>query len=67
MVALHVKCIDTFIVVGDIMRSVSLLKHDPTSTPILKEVARDFHANWITALQPVTKDCFVGETERLRD
>jgi DNA damage-binding protein 1 len=52
--ALFLKTHGNFIVVGDLMKSISLLKYNEASSS-LEEVARDYNTNWMTALH-VLKD-----------
>jgi CPSF A subunit region len=42
-------------IVGDLMRSISLVQYYPQHGT-LEEVARDFNANWTTAVEMLTDD-----------
>lgn len=59
ILALHVATRGDFIVVGDLMRSVSLLlyKEDDHS---ITERARDFNGNWMTAVAILDDDTYIG-------
>jgi DNA damage-binding protein 1 len=46
-------------IVGDLMRSISLVQHYPEHNT-LEEVARDFNANWTTAVSMLTNDVYLG-------
>jgi DNA damage-binding protein 1 len=46
-------------IVGDLMRSISLIQYYPQHDT-LEEVARDFNANWTTALSMLTDDVYIG-------
>ncbi|CAN0580203.1 unnamed protein product, partial [Ectocarpus sp. 12 AP-2014] len=48
-----------FIIVGDLMRSVSLLVYKAVDGAI-EEVARDYHANWMTAVEMLNDDVYIG-------
>ncbi|KAF7731208.1 DNA damage-binding protein 1a [Apophysomyces ossiformis] len=49
-----------FILVGDLMQSMALLKMDDSSEPKMKVVAADFEVNWMTAVKMIEDDIFVG-------
>lgn len=46
-------------IVGDLMRSISLVQYYPEHST-LEEVARDFNANWTTAVSMLTDDVYLG-------
>jgi DNA damage-binding protein 1 len=46
-------------VVGDLMRSISLVQYYPQHET-LEEVARDFNANWTTSVTMLTDDVYLG-------
>ena len=46
-------------VVGDLMRSISVVQYYPQHET-LEEVARDFNANWTTAVEMLTNDVYLG-------
>jgi len=57
-----VLCIETrgdFIIVGDLMRSVSLLLYKSVEDEF-EEIARDFSPNWMTAVEIIDDDIFLG-------
>ncbi|XP_047054864.1 DNA damage-binding protein 1-like isoform X1 [Lolium rigidum] len=56
---MHTQTRGDFIVVGDIMRSLSLLvyKHDEG---LIEYKARDFNASWISAVEMLDDDIYIG-------
>jgi DNA damage-binding protein 1 len=50
---------DMLALVGDLMRSISLVQYFPEHNT-LEEVARDFNANWTTAMSMLTDDVYIG-------
>ena len=46
-------------IVGDLMRSISLIQYYPEHKA-LEEIARDFNANWTTAIEMLTDDIYLG-------
>lgn len=46
-------------VIGDLMRSISLVQYYPEHDTI-EEVARDFNANWTTAVSMLTDNVYIG-------
>ena len=59
ILALYVATRGHYIVVGDLMKSVSLLMYRPEENAIV-ECARDFNANWMSAVEALDEDTFVG-------
>eukprot|EP01094_Clydonella_sp_ATCC50884_P028366 TRINITY_DN848_c0_g1_i1.p1 TRINITY_DN848_c0_g1~~TRINITY_DN848_c0_g1_i1.p1 ORF type:complete len:1089 (-),score=323.39 TRINITY_DN848_c0_g1_i1:272-3538(-) len=59
IVALHLATRGDFILVGDLMRSISLLSYSPVDNSI-QEMARDFNPNWMTAVEALDDDTFIG-------
>ncbi|KAK9886320.1 hypothetical protein WA026_015830 [Henosepilachna vigintioctopunctata] len=57
--ALHLKTKGDFILVGDIMRSMTLLQYK-TMEGSFDEIARDFNPNWMTAIEILDDDVFLG-------
>ena len=51
--------VEQLAIVGDIMRSISLVQFYPEHQA-LEEVARDFNANWTTAVEMLTDGVFLG-------
>jgi DNA damage-binding protein 1 len=58
-VALYVAVRGDFIVVGDLMKSISLLIYKPEEGAI-EERARDFNPNWMTAVEILDDDTYLG-------
>ncbi len=48
-----------FILVGDLMRSMSLLLYNSIENTV-KEIARDFTANWMNAVEVISDEIFIG-------
>mmetsp|Transcript_23300 Transcript_23300/g.66027 ORF Transcript_23300/g.66027 Transcript_23300/m.66027 type:complete len:840 (-) Transcript_23300:132-2651(-) len=46
-------------IIGDLMKSISLVRYYPEHET-LEEVARDFNANWTTAIEMLTDDVYLG-------
>jgi DNA damage-binding protein 1 len=46
-------------IVGDLMRSISLVQYYPEHET-LEEIARDFNANWTTAVEMLSNEIFIG-------
>lgn len=59
VVALHVKTRGEFILVGDLMRSVSLLRLDPVSHKLVT-VARDYGSVWLTSVDFLGEDVILS-------
>uniref|UniRef100_A0A7N0V777 DNA damage-binding protein 1 n=1 Tax=Kalanchoe fedtschenkoi TaxID=63787 RepID=A0A7N0V777_KALFE len=59
ILALYVKTRGDFIVVGDLMKSISLLiyKHEEGA---IQERARDYNANWMTAIEILDDETYLG-------
>ena len=57
--ALYVAVRGEFIVVGDLMKSVSLLAYKPEES-VIEERARDYNANWMTAVDILDDDTCLG-------
>ncbi|KAJ8627269.1 hypothetical protein MRB53_020576 [Persea americana] len=59
ILALYVQTRGDFIVVGDLMKSISLLiyKHEEGA---IEERARDYNANWMSAVEILDDDVYVG-------
>ncbi len=59
VLALHVKTKGEFILVGDLMRSLMMLRYDSVSNKLLV-VSRDYGASWLTAVEFLGQDSCVG-------
>nr|XP_020647984.1 DNA damage-binding protein 1 isoform X3 [Pogona vitticeps] len=59
IMALYVKTKGDFILVGDLMRSVLLLAYKPMEGNF-EEIARDFNPNWMSAVEILDDDNFLG-------
>ncbi|ESN93168.1 hypothetical protein HELRODRAFT_187538 [Helobdella robusta] len=59
ILALFLKTKGDFILVGDIMRSITLLMYKPVEGAF-EEIARDFNPNWMTAVEILDDDTFLG-------
>eukprot|EP01112_Ceratiomyxa_fruticulosa_P020970 TRINITY_DN7283_c0_g1_i2.p1 TRINITY_DN7283_c0_g1~~TRINITY_DN7283_c0_g1_i2.p1 ORF type:complete len:1042 (-),score=227.88 TRINITY_DN7283_c0_g1_i2:442-3567(-) len=59
ILALYVVTRGDFIVVGDLMKSISLLVYKPVESQI-EEIARDFSGNWMTCIEALDDDTFIG-------
>eukprot|EP01041_Mallomonas_annulata_P009800 gene9800-20388_t len=59
ILALYIKTHGDFIVVGDLMRSVTLL-HYRSMDGTLEEVARDYNANYMRAVEALDEDFALG-------
>lgn len=59
IIALYLKTKGDFILIGDLMRSMTLLNYKPMEMAI-EEVARDFNPNWMTAVEILDDDNFLG-------
>eukprot|EP00271_Cylindrocystis_brebissonii_P010251 TRINITY_DN26392_c0_g1_i1.p1 TRINITY_DN26392_c0_g1~~TRINITY_DN26392_c0_g1_i1.p1 ORF type:complete len:1092 (+),score=241.19 TRINITY_DN26392_c0_g1_i1:211-3486(+) len=59
ILALFVQSRGDFIVVGDLMKSISLLMYKAEEGAI-EERARDFNSNWMTAVEILDDDTYLG-------
>ena len=59
ILALYIKSHGDFIVVGDLMKSVSLLVYKPLENSI-DEIARDYNASWMTSVAILDDDTYIG-------
>jgi len=50
---------EQLVIVGDLMRSISLVQYFPEHQA-LEEVARDFNANWTTAVEMLSDSIYLG-------
>ncbi|PIK43597.1 putative DNA damage-binding protein 1 [Apostichopus japonicus] len=59
ILALYLKTKGDFIITGDLMRSISLLAYKPMEGE-LEEIARNYSPNWMTAVEILDDDTFLG-------
>jgi len=59
ILALYLKAKGDFVLVGDLMRSITLLAYKPLEGR-LEEIAHDFSPNWMTAIEIIDDDTFLG-------
>ncbi|KAK2188211.1 hypothetical protein NP493_140g03066 [Ridgeia piscesae] len=59
IIALYLKTKGDFILVGDLMRSITLLAYKAMEGSF-EEIARDFNPNWMTAVEILDDDTFLG-------
>ncbi|XP_050068319.1 DNA damage-binding protein 1 [Anopheles maculipalpis] len=59
ILALYCKTKGDFILVGDLMRSITLLQYKQMEGSF-EEIARDYQPNWMTAVEILDDDAFLG-------
>lgn len=59
IIALYLKTKGDFVLVGDLMRSVTLLQYK-TMEGSFEEIARDYNPNWMIAIEILDDDTFLG-------
>lgn len=59
ILALYLASRGEFIVVGDLMKSISLLLYKPDSH-VIEEIARDYNSNWMSAVEILDEDIYIG-------
>merc|ERR1719219_505933 len=59
IIALYLKTRGDFILIGDLVRSITLLQYK-TMEGSFEEIARDFSPNWMTAIEILDDDTFLG-------
>lgn len=59
IIALFLKTKSDFVLVGDLMRSLTLLQYK-TMEGSFEEIARDYNPNWMTAVEILDDDTFLG-------
>ncbi|XP_050293342.1 DNA damage-binding protein 1 [Anthonomus grandis grandis] len=59
IVSLYLKTKGEFILVGDLMRSITLLQYK-TMEGSFEEIARDYNPNWMTAIEFLDDDVYLG-------
>jgi DNA damage-binding protein 1 len=60
ILALYIKSHGDFIIVGDLMKSISLLVYKPLENSI-DEIARDYNAIWLTSVAIFDDDTYFGD------
>jgi len=64
ILVMYIACRGDFVLVGDLMKSMSLFQWSPLSGT-LNEMARDYNANWMTAISFLDDDTFLGAENAL--
>lgn len=64
IIALYLKVKGDFILIGDLMRSMTLLQYK-TMEGCFEEMARDYNPNWMTAVEIIDDDTFLGAENSL--
>ena len=59
ILVLYVKVNGDYILIGDLLRSISLLQYDKINCTI-EEVSRDFNSNFMRAIEIIDGDHFIG-------
>ncbi|XP_070551484.1 DNA damage-binding protein 1-like [Ptychodera flava] len=59
IIALFLKIKGDFILVGDLMRSITLLRYKPMEGSF-EEIARDYNPNWMSSIEILDDDNFLG-------
>ncbi|CAL8110980.1 unnamed protein product [Orchesella dallaii] len=59
ILSLFIKFKGDFILVGDLMRSITLLQYK-SMEGTFEEIARDYNPNWMTAIDIIDDDTFLG-------
>ncbi|KAF9971393.1 DNA damage-binding protein 1a [Actinomortierella ambigua] len=62
VLALHVATYGDFIVVGDMMKGLTLLRYRSNEGKI-EEIARDSDMNWVMALEVIDDETFIGSDD----
>lgn len=60
ILALDLDTNDDSILVGDFMQSMSLLRLEDENATSMTTVAKDYNANWMTAVKMANQDTFIG-------
>ncbi|XP_031628469.1 DNA damage-binding protein 1 isoform X2 [Contarinia nasturtii] len=64
IIALYVKTKGDFILVGDLMRSITLLQHKQMEGSF-EEISRDYEPKWMTAVEIIDDETFLGAENEL--
>jgi len=59
IIVLSMKTCGDLVVVGDLMKSISVLLYK-ASAGTIEEVARDYDSNWMTAVEALSDDVYLG-------
>jgi DNA damage-binding protein 1 len=59
ILALYLKSKGDFVLVGDLMRSLTILLYKPDQHA-LEEIARDYNSRWMSAVEILDDDSFLG-------
>ena len=59
IISLFMKTRGDFILVGDLVRSMTLLQYK-TMEGSFEEISRDYSPNWMTAVEIIDDDTFLG-------
>ncbi len=59
ILALYLKSKGDFILIGDLMRSVTLITYRPLES-LFEEIAREYNPSWMTAIEIIDDDTFLG-------
>ncbi|KAI8896806.1 CPSF A subunit region-domain-containing protein [Globomyces pollinis-pini] len=59
VLALSLASRGDFVIVGDLLKSISILMYNPI-TDALEERARDYDSNWMTSVEAMDDDLFIG-------
>jgi DNA damage-binding protein 1 len=60
VLALSLATRGDLVIVGDLMKSISCLFYDPTVPKVLTEYGRDYDTNWMTAVESIDGNTFIG-------
>jgi DNA damage-binding protein 1 len=64
IVSLHLDSCGDFVIVGDLMKSISLLLYRPVEGT-LDEISRDYLAKWMTSIAMLDADYYIGKIDVL--
>ncbi|XP_033123862.1 DNA damage-binding protein 1-like [Anneissia japonica] len=59
VIALYLKAKGDFVLVGDLLRSITLLAYK-SMEGCMEEIARDYNPNWMSAIEILDDDTFLG-------
>ncbi|XP_065222979.1 DNA damage-binding protein 1 [Planococcus citri] len=64
IIALYIKTKGDFVLIGDLMRSMTLLQYK-TMEGSFEEISRDYNPNWMTSVEIMDDDTFLGTENHL--